>query len=392
MNLQTEIKVELWNSVSKSYEAGSYRNAILDAMHYLSNELRERANIDGDGASLVGQALGGDNPRLRINRFQTESEKNEQKGVEQIIRGMYQGIRNPRSHEQTEDKQTNANAIILFVDYLLGIISQAKEPFVLEQWSERVFDPAFVTSFRYAQLLVSEIPPKKYTDAIITIYREKMLGDGNKLEFIFDVLIPLLSDSQLAEFLSVVSNELKTAQEDQVIKTVLQILPENAWGRIDEVARIRIENKLIQSIKLGKTWHPIPKENDPGWLATWGAYFIQHFTLKDRVSSAMLEKLEGDEQDQNYIAKYFMWTLPQTVSESSWNPERQRGRLIGAIVRSVSKPLGSVLLRDQLVACLSGYPPEWKKLILDGLKSLENDDPEYYKKVVKAQEPEDFPF
>ncbi|SRR6266540_2221313 len=161
MNLQKEIKSELWDAISKSHEADSYRNAILDAIHYLSDVLRERANVDGDGLSLVGQALGGDNPRLRINKFQTESEKNEQKGLEQIMRGIYQGIRNPRSHEQHEDNEENANAIILFINYILGIVSLAKEPFVIEEWSKRVFDPDFVASRRYATLLISEVPPKK---------------------------------------------------------------------------------------------------------------------------------------------------------------------------------------------------------------------------------------
>jgi hypothetical protein len=163
--------------------------------------------VDGDGASLVGQALGGDSPRLRVNKFQTETEKNEQKGLEQILRGVYQGIRNPRSHEQFEDTQASANAIILFIDYLIG-------------------------------------------------------------------------DGKLGDFLEIVSDELKVTQEDNVIKMILQILPNYLWPRIEEVARIRIENKLIRSIESGK-YNPSSQKGVLGWLGTWARDFIKYFTLRD---------------------------------------------------------------------------------------------------------------
>ena len=122
MNIQTHIRNDLWLAVKSTYEVENYSGAILDAMHHLSDVLRDRAGVDGDGATLVGQALGGNSPRLRINRLQTETEKNEQRGIESILRGMYQAIRNPRSHENIEDKQETADAIIHFVNYLLGII------------------------------------------------------------------------------------------------------------------------------------------------------------------------------------------------------------------------------------------------------------------------------
>ena len=67
MNLRAEIKPDLWDTISKQYESELYSNAVVEAIHYLSNVLRERANVDGDGISLVGQALGGDAPCGSIN-------------------------------------------------------------------------------------------------------------------------------------------------------------------------------------------------------------------------------------------------------------------------------------------------------------------------------------
>ena len=70
-----------------------------------------RSGLDGGGAGLVGQALGGDSPKLRLNPLETENDRNEQKGFEQILRGMYVGIRNPRSHETIADSKETADRI-----------------------------------------------------------------------------------------------------------------------------------------------------------------------------------------------------------------------------------------------------------------------------------------
>jgi uncharacterized protein (TIGR02391 family) len=145
MNLQTHIRDALWSAIQSTYQAGNYSHAILDAMHHLSNILRDKTGVDGDGAALVGQALGGDSPRLRINRLQTETERNEHRGIENILRGMYQAIRNPRSHEQVEDSQETANSIIYFIDYLLGIIEKSQEPYSISRFITRVFDPVSIT-------------------------------------------------------------------------------------------------------------------------------------------------------------------------------------------------------------------------------------------------------
>lgn len=82
MNLKTHIHPQLWLAISNTYEAENYSHSILDAIHYLSDMLREKSGQDGDGQSLVGKALGGKSPILRINKLQTESERNVQKGLQ----------------------------------------------------------------------------------------------------------------------------------------------------------------------------------------------------------------------------------------------------------------------------------------------------------------------
>lgn len=316
INLRAEIRSDLWGAIAKPYESEVYSGAILEAIHLLSSILRERANVDGDGIGLVSQALASDSPRLRINKFQTETEKNEQKGIEQILRGIYQGIRNPRSHEQSDDTKETADAIIIFINHIVGIISKAKEPFTIEEWSKRVFDVDFVASERYAKLLVSEVPPKKYNEALIAIFRNKASGDGDKLSYIFRALIELAGDDKIDDFLSVVSDELRTANIESDVRLTLQILPKRLWLRISEVARLRIENKLIQSIKSGQ--YDVDMDTcESGALGTWGRDIIKYFSLKAELYNTLVAKLAGNHKDQNYVAKFFFWNLQELSSRTT---------------------------------------------------------------------------
>jgi uncharacterized protein (TIGR02391 family) len=73
---------DLIESVRSRIESGHYSDAILAGFKFLSNTLREKSNCEGDGAPLVGQALGGQAPAIRVNSLQTTSEKDEQKGSE----------------------------------------------------------------------------------------------------------------------------------------------------------------------------------------------------------------------------------------------------------------------------------------------------------------------
>ncbi|MGI0016120.1 MAG: TIGR02391 family protein, partial [Nitrososphaera sp.] len=266
MNLQTHIRSSLWLAIQSTYQANNYSHAILDAMHYLSNVLRDKTGVDGDGAALVGQALGGDSPRLRINKLQTETEKNEQRGIESILRGMYQAIRNPRSHEQIEDTQQTADAVIYFIDYLLVIVEKSEEPFTMSKFIARVFDSDFVKSDHYVELLVGEIPTNKRLDTLITIYREKLKGDIYSIGLLVRSLIGKISDDQVKQYLAIVSEELSTVTDEANIRYNLHLLPPNLWGELSEISRLRIENRVIREIKEGKLDNGICKK---GALATW---------------------------------------------------------------------------------------------------------------------------
>lgn len=384
MNLKTHIQPDLWETIANTYEVGNYNHAILDAIHYLSDCLREKSGVDADGVPLVGQALGGDHPKLRVNKLQTKSERNIQRGLQDVLRGVYRAIRNPRSHEQVEDDKGTADAIIYFIDYLLRILAHSEEPFTVPGFLDRVFDPDFVQSHRYAELLVDEIPNGKRLDVLIEIYRRKREGDGSKLRLVVHSIIDRIDQTQLERFLTVVSDELRTTRTHSDIRLTLQILPSSLWPRVDEVARLRIENKLVDCVKNAGYLDIRADHSDSpeGSLATWASRIAEHFTLEKRFCNTLVEKLNSDRvTGQAYVLKYFLSALP-TVCKTSYG----RYRCIRQI-RHIIRERNEVLMDYLVPLSTSGLSDAWSESVLDGLDDLKESDPDFFSDLEEPEIP-----
>ena len=365
MNLQTAIPESMWLAIANAYEADSYSHAILEATYHLSAVLRERAGVDGDGATLVGQALGGDDPKLKLNSLQTESDRNMQKGFEQILRGVYLGIRNPRSHEQTSDDRDTADAIIHFLGYVLRLLNASKEAFTIDAFVERVFDSEFVESPRYAELLVSEVPKLRLADALIAIYRARKKAELRKLRYLVPKLLESLSPTQLSSYMNVVSEELRAATDDLTIRTSLQMLTPEVWPNLAELPRLRIENKLVGGIRQGEL-SGAGKTNQA--LATWSNNFLKAFSTRSDAANALISRLDDrDSNARHYAAKFFMRFLPEVMSTPA-----QTTRCIRAIVSAVEADDANV--RSYLISAVLSYPDEWQTELASALKAKTDEE------------------
>ncbi|MBD3339125.1 MAG: TIGR02391 family protein [Candidatus Lokiarchaeota archaeon] len=323
LNLETSIDEHLWETIKISYKSDNYTGAILDAIYYLSYIIREKTGLESDGTVLIGQAFGGKNPKLKVNKLQTESDWNIQKGLEQILRGVYQSIRNPRSHEKYDDNIEDATAIIFFLSYLLNIIVKSKSPFTKSDFLKRVFDPYFVEKDRYAELLVNEIPNKLKLDILIEVYRNKENTSGNKLSYFIMALYKKLSSDEIKTLGDVVSEELKCTDNDSSICYTIQCFPIGFWDFIDESAKLRTENKLLKSIEEGL--YSINKKefiNGKGSVGTWAEKLLDIALLKEDFASNLLFKLASDNKyESDYVFKYFFKTLFKVLPKLSTGEE-----------------------------------------------------------------------
>ncbi len=375
MNLETEIDPELWKTIQTQYEKQSFTDAIKDAIYYLSNLIRERTGLENDGISLIGQAFGGNAPILKVNQMQTESEINIQKGVEQILRGIYQAIRNPRSHEKYTDAKEDTDSIIVFINYIIKVIIQAKSPFSKEEFLKRVFDPNFVKDSSYAELLLKQIPQKKLLEVFIEIFRKKQDGKRDNLKVFISSLIVRLDPSQLKEAFKIVSEELMNSSDEATLRAILGIMPSDSWGQYDLIGRHRIENMLIKSIEGGK-YDKKAKKCFSGAFGTWVTNIkSDHFLRKDDLIFTISNKLYSDnDSEKDYVFEYLFSRLREYTDPLD-------DYLAGSIIYGLNNG------DERFQAALRNFkmlPQSWQKAFRDSYSN--------FKKKEITRDEEDIPF
>lgn len=79
--------------------ADNYFHAVQEAVKSVANKMRLRTGLTDDGAVLVDRTIGGDPPLLAINSRSTVSERSEQSGFANLVRGTFGMFRNPTAHE-----------------------------------------------------------------------------------------------------------------------------------------------------------------------------------------------------------------------------------------------------------------------------------------------------
>ena len=79
--------------------ADNYFHAVLEATKSIADKLRSKTGFTEDGAQLVDMTFNGSAPRLAINDLLTDSQKSEQKGFANLLKGTFGMFRNPTAHE-----------------------------------------------------------------------------------------------------------------------------------------------------------------------------------------------------------------------------------------------------------------------------------------------------
>ena len=93
-----EIHPEVLEFCREELVADNYFHAVLEATESVADKLRSRTALTEDGVPLVDKALAGDIPLLAINALSSESERSEQRGFANLVRGIFGMFRNPTAH------------------------------------------------------------------------------------------------------------------------------------------------------------------------------------------------------------------------------------------------------------------------------------------------------
>lgn len=79
--------------------ADNYFHAVLEATKSIADKLRVKSGLSEDGSKLVDATLCGAVPRIAINDLVTESQRSEQSGFANLVKGVFGMFRNPTAHE-----------------------------------------------------------------------------------------------------------------------------------------------------------------------------------------------------------------------------------------------------------------------------------------------------
>ena len=306
MNLSSEISERLWLAVRATYEAGNYPGAILDSVNFLGDVIRDKSGLDSDGIPLVGPAFSGANPIIKVNSLHTQSDQDEQKGVHFMLMGFYSAIRNPRSHGRKSDTAETANAIIFFVDYLLGLIDKARSPYDADQTIGKVFDPLFGQSERYADSIVAEVPTRKLLDILIRVFHRRSEPPRRNVELFVAAALKVLTAEEQGSFWEVASEALENASSDSEFRTVLS-LAQGSWEKISKIARLRTEHRLVESVREGE-YNEVKRVCSKGALGTWAKEIADKMELQDEYLAAVWRRIaSGNPEARAYAYQYHFY-------------------------------------------------------------------------------------
>ncbi|MGO8818281.1 MAG: TIGR02391 family protein [Terriglobia bacterium] len=109
------------------YSDGHFKQAALEAYIRVINEVKTKSGIADDGDSLMNRAFGCDKqiPVVQFNGFQTDAERDEQKGIMFLFKGIV-ALRNSKAHSNTLfNDPSRAHEYLALASLLLRLLEVA---------------------------------------------------------------------------------------------------------------------------------------------------------------------------------------------------------------------------------------------------------------------------
>lgn len=76
----------------------NYFHSVFEAVKSIAEEIRKKTELTLDGSELIDRAFSVNTPLIKINSLESETEKSEQKGFSNLIKGVFGMFRNTTAH------------------------------------------------------------------------------------------------------------------------------------------------------------------------------------------------------------------------------------------------------------------------------------------------------
>jgi uncharacterized protein (TIGR02391 family) len=111
------------------YHSGHFRDAILNSVTVIFDMIRDRTDLDLDGAALATHVFSVKNPLLIFSEIKTKSGQNDQVGFMKILEGIYTGVRNPKAHSLNHNLTPEITGqYLVFASLLARRVDEASNP------------------------------------------------------------------------------------------------------------------------------------------------------------------------------------------------------------------------------------------------------------------------
>ncbi|KYP79599.1 TIGR02391 family protein [Ferroacidibacillus organovorans] len=314
--ITTLVSEDVWSVARDNYERGSYTNSITNSLQYVNEIVREKSGLSLDNTKLMDEAFLGQSPKLKINKLQTQTEKDIQAGVGYLLKGLCLAVRNPRAHERYNDNKEVADTIIQFVSYVLDFVRNSKQPSLVEDWLEFVFDENFNNSKEYSKIVLQEIPEKKKYELLVNIFRFRERARENQLNNLINELMESITSDECDEFIYNLNKELLQCADNTELRMFLSIYPPEKWSLLVPITRLKIEHMVKKSLEQAKMvgQYADPFDNDSweyhcnqqGVLSTFGTNSVTYFETKEEILTILGHKLSDEDPDiRSFVIEHY---------------------------------------------------------------------------------------
>ena len=371
------ISEALRQRIDKRVIDGHYSDAIVTAFKFLTNNIRDISGGEGDGAKLVGTAFGGQSPQIRLNKLLSASDRDEQAGYEQLLRGLYLGVRNPRAHDEVEDSLEFCIKMIMIIDLVFDKISRRHVDFDIEPIIIKILDSNFVKKKDYVDSILLDVPGNYLLPIFTRLFSERNTIEDDRLSLVIKSIYKRMTVDDIEEATKIIGIEIMNYNKDDgYFSRIIKHIRPMQWGCLQNQAKLIAEEKIISSLKKG-SFDFYTGGVKTGILGTWGNSFGRYMERKKEVSETLIRLLEQDWYTQNYIAAFYMISMIFIIDDTDV-PE-VCDKISYALMTNQAK-----LLRQKFLDLCSTYPESWKEKLRASIQSRIEDDEDYGDKALRA--------
>ena len=312
------MKEILNESIKTHYENKDYTEVVRDALLCLTTEIRKKSDLkDNDGVDLINKAFSEKNPLIKINKLETENDKNKHRGIMDLSKGLIEYFRNPMSHSKQEYSKEIADAILVLLDeVILEEVVGSKSINSIDDWYLEVTNELFPNTERYAKNLISTIPSNKYFELAVMLYKNR--NNITKLkDKIIDELVNNLSEKEFHDYCEVIENDLFGDITEKDIISSLKFISTNIWNKLSDLTKTKIEDVAkedISNLELDFEYdcgEYVPVEQKNGYILENSIHILENFSNLQEIIDVIVTKATVNSNGflQDYLLKNYFFII-----------------------------------------------------------------------------------